>query len=77
MTARNEEHMEQRAPTPRVPVTPATRRTWLLFGLSGLVGVLAVVAVIIIGPRGVSISTRHMRHIPTGLIRGCQQNRGM
>lgn len=44
MTARNEEHMEQGAPTPRVPVSPATRRTWLLFGLSGLVGVLAVVA---------------------------------
>ena len=28
-------------------------------------------------PRGVSISTRHMRHIPTGFMRGCQQKRGM
>ncbi len=30
-----------------------------------------------IGPRPVSMSTRHIRHIPTGFIRSCQQNRGM
>ena len=29
------------------------------------------------GPRPLSISTRHCRHMPTELIRGCQQNRGM
>ena len=28
-------------------------------------------------PRTPSISTRHMRHIPTGAMRGCQQKRGM
>ncbi len=28
-------------------------------------------------PRGVSISTRHIRHIPTSFMRGCQQKRGM
>jgi hypothetical protein len=28
-------------------------------------------------PRMPSTSTRHMRHIPTGFIRSCQQNRGM
>ena len=28
-------------------------------------------------PRPLSISTRHCRHMPTELIRGCQQNRGM
>ena len=28
-------------------------------------------------PRTPSISTRHMRHIPTGFMRGCQQKRGM
>ena len=28
-------------------------------------------------PRIPSISTRHMRHIPTGLRRSCQQKRGM
>ncbi len=33
--------------------------------------------VVSIVPRGVSTSTRHMRHMPTGFIRGCQQNRGM
>ncbi len=36
-----------------------------------------VQAVMSIGPRGVSISTRHIRHMPTGFIRGCQQKRGM
>jgi hypothetical protein len=29
------------------------------------------------GPRPLSTSTRHIRHIPTELIRLCQQNRGM
>ena len=29
------------------------------------------------GPRPLSTSTRHMRHMPTELIRLCQQNRGM
>ena len=29
------------------------------------------------GPRPVSTSTRHMRHMPTGLIRVWWQNRGM
>ncbi len=29
------------------------------------------------GPLPVSMSTRHIRHIPTGFIRSCQQNRGM
>jgi hypothetical protein len=29
------------------------------------------------GPRPVSMSTMHMRHIPTDVMRGCQQNRGM
>ena len=29
------------------------------------------------GPRGPSTSTRHMRHMPTSRIRGCQQNLGM
>ncbi len=33
--------------------------------------------VVSILPRGVSTSTRHMRHMPTGFIRGCQQKRGM
>ena len=28
-------------------------------------------------PRCPSISTRHMRHMPTGFIRSCQQKRGM
>ena len=28
-------------------------------------------------PRTPSISTRHMRHMPTGFIRSCQQKRGM
>ena len=31
----------------------------------------------ICSPRRPSTSTRHMRHIPTGFIRSCQQNRGM
>ena len=34
-------------------------------------------AVVSILPRGVSISTRHIRHIPTGSILGCQQKRGI
>ena len=29
------------------------------------------------GPRPLSTSTRHMRHMPTELIRLCQQKRGM
>jgi hypothetical protein len=28
-------------------------------------------------PLGLLISTRHIRHMPTGFIRGCQQKRGM
>ena len=28
-------------------------------------------------PRMPSTSTRHMRHMPTGFMRSCQQNRGM
>ncbi len=28
-------------------------------------------------PRGPSTSTRHIRHMPTGFMRGCQQKRGM
>jgi hypothetical protein len=28
-------------------------------------------------PRWPSISTRHMRHMPTGFMRSCQQKRGM
>ena len=33
--------------------------------------------VVSILPRGVSTSTRHIRHMPTGFIRECQQKRGM
>ena len=32
---------------------------------------------VICGPRPLSTSTRHMRHMPTELIRLCQQKRGM
>jgi hypothetical protein len=35
-----------------------------------------VQAVIIIGPRGVSISTRHMRHMPTGCHAGMPAEAG-
>src|SRR5438105_12207444 len=30
-----------------------------------------------LNPRGPLISTRHIRHMPTGFMRGCQQKRGM
>ena len=57
--------------------------SWAFFTVSILVSTaipsatLVVHAVVSIGPRGVSTSIRHIRHIPTGFIRSCQQNLGM